>query len=177
MVLPQLFFLGNRHFLYWKSSTCSATDGRLPPPQTPSAHHRWQRWGLDPHHQLSNLTKSPNSNSSKFPPKSRSRFSSYEQGVAGPQNPRSTTPCLDITGHILFFMRNITGWISMSIEKITGRRFFSIEKITGNFGSSLMNCSTSRQHTGKICSSKDKNSSLTFSILFFTCFILGVARV
>jgi hypothetical protein len=58
-------------------------------------------------------------------------------------------------------MRNITGWISMSIEEITGRRFFSIEKITGNFGSSLMNCSTSRQHTGKICSSKDKNSSLT----------------
>ena len=153
-------------FGYWREA----------PPHTPTPPVHIGD-SLDPHHQLSNWTKSPNSNSSKFPPKSRSKFSSYEQGVAGPQNPRSTTPCLDITGHILFFMTNITGWISMSIEKITGRRFFSIERITGNFGSSLMNCSTSRQHTGKICSSKDKNSSLTFSILFFTCFILGVARV
>jgi len=117
-------------FGYWREA----------PPHTPTPPVHIGD-SLDPHHQLSNLTKSPNSNSSKFPPKSRSRFSSYEQGVASPQNPRSTTPSLDITGHILFFMTNITGWISMSIEKITGRRFFSIERITGNFGSSLMNCS------------------------------------
>ena len=73
-------------FGYWREA----------PPHTPTPPVHIGD-SLDPHHQLSNLTKSPNSNSSKFPPKSRSKFSSYEQGVAGPQTPRSPDPQVNHT--------------------------------------------------------------------------------
>ena len=148
MVLPQLFFLGNRHFLYWKSSTCSATDGRLPPPTNSQCTSSLTEVGFgstpptlefnERSHQIQIHRSSRQKADRSFRLTNRGWLVPRPPGR---QTPRSTTPCLDITGHIHFFMRNITGWITMSIEKITGRRFFSIERITGNFGSSLMNCS------------------------------------
>jgi hypothetical protein len=48
MVLPQLFFLRKRHFLYRKSCTSLGTDGRLLP--TPPSAHQWANFETSKNH-------------------------------------------------------------------------------------------------------------------------------